>query len=200
MVRVAILAAAVGATAAGTIAYAVAPGQTFQKGEKLTADALNARFDAVYDNAGLPVGSVLASALDEEAFSQVAPFGQVWVIADGKPKPGSKWAEVTGAPVPDLRGVYLRGQNFDRDSKTGNPESVTLGAYQSDLVGNHKHSLATGFGTGTAPAKGASAFAIDAPIYVASGGANSFDGAMNGSGGAETRPRSVVVNFFIRID
>ena len=49
--QIALLAGVIGATAAGAIAFAVAPGVEFQPKETLTAEALNKRFDAVFEAA-----------------------------------------------------------------------------------------------------------------------------------------------------
>ena len=56
-----------------------------------------------------PVGTIVASILDEAQFS--AQNGTGWILADGRDVSGSNYAVVKGENnVPDLRGVFLRGK------------------------------------------------------------------------------------------
>jgi microcystin-dependent protein len=85
--------------------------------------------------------------------------------------------------LPDLRGEFIRGLDGGRGVDTGR----ALGSAQSDLLKAHTHGL-TQVGIST------------------SSGANSFtqqttgvpNGATASTGGAETRPRNVAMNFIIK--
>jgi hypothetical protein len=157
------------------------------------------------------LGEIRQSILSSVSFQKL--YGQEWVLMDGRNIEESDlyreklWAN---KEIPDARGIYLRGNNGDREDK-GVPKGETfeVGDYLGDLIGSHKHddhghhhgsnfTVPTSHGEGGAsPGRG-------------SGGGSGSQG-LNGTttaghanisytGGSETRPRSIIVNIFIKIN
>jgi len=101
--------------------------------------------------------------------------------------------------LPDLRGRFLRGVDgaAGRDpdsgartpSNTGGNSGDAVGSVQDDNFKEHTHTITTydtAFG-GSANIQGYGASVRDAP-------------STNATGGAETRPKNVAVNMFIKIN
>jgi len=161
----------------------------------------------------LPVGSIVASILSAEDFATVVPHGEVWKLANGEPVPhGALLNLMTNKPyyksliknnvavTPDLRGVFLRGQNSGHANLSNpradghqNPDNVDVGGYQDDDLGPHQHPILTGFqNSGTAGGQG--------PVWQGSGGTSSGPPSSDANHTrAETHPRNVTVNYFIRV-
>lgn len=141
----------------------------------------------------LPIGSVIYSMLDESQFQDLTSAG--WVLADGRSCVGSDYALLTGnTTVPDGRGVVPRGKNHARSGSTGNSAGdLALGTYQADQMIAHVHSTHYRIPT-TGPGG-------------SDGGGDHNRGLQDitedsGSAGAgtETRPRSLTLNAFFRIN
>jgi len=193
-------------------ALAVVDPGDFQNGTTIDATAVNTRFKRLYEavgeleargaRGGVPVGTVIASMLTPQQMDQTAPPDETWVIADGAKYPTTAWGTLTSnASVPDLRGVFLRGQNLGRVMSEGNPDGSALGAYQNDMFAAHRHSLVTG----SVPRDGGACSAsfnglLDSASIYAKGADQCNGDAMNYAGGDETRPRNVTVNYFIRVN
>jgi hypothetical protein len=120
---------------------------------------------------GLPAGAVVA-------FNLTCPTG--FALADG----------VQGRP--DARGLYIRGL----DNQAGRDPNRVLASYQADQIQNHFHNviinaslyltpIITNSGSGS-PA---------APVVVGAGSGTNI--MANPSGGVETRPASIVLNYCI---
>jgi hypothetical protein len=162
-----------------------------------------------------PVGSIAHSMLTEAQFNaQVGASPNTWFLADGRSAAGTLYASVTGATnVPDLRGVYIRGKNNGRSGSTGNPDGdLALGTYQADQFGSHNHNFSDPghihqmnppFGSaGNIYDGGSDRSAVDnAPFGSGNVTAAATTGiTFNTQGGNETRPRTVTVNIFIRVN
>jgi len=137
--------------------------------------------------ADLPVGTIVASMLEEPQFQKAS--GKDWVLADGRTVTGTKYAGVTGkTAIPDLRGMFLRGENGARADGNQNPQAKLLGDYQEDAFKRHSHTVTQPRG-------------VDGNR---SGQQDAFYGAQTSStgvtGGDETRPRNVTINYFIKIN
>ncbi len=137
------------------------------------------------------LGEVVASMLDATQFAQVNGSG--WVLADGRAVPDTLYAKMVSSNVPDLRGVYLRGMNYGRDRSSGNPDGdLPLGSYQPDQVVRHAHSTIQMIGDNNVDG-------VDSTTTRS--GDHHNEARLTGEfGGSETRPRTVIVNFYIRVD
>jgi hypothetical protein len=70
---------------------------------------------------GLPVGTIISSYLQLVQFAQAIGESEgsssdrrTWILADGREVIGTRFAILTqGKPVPDLRGMFLRGIMVD---------------------------------------------------------------------------------------
>jgi hypothetical protein len=122
---------------------------------------------------------------------------------------GSRYQTLTEAStIPDLRGIFLRGKNNGRSTATGNTAGdVALGTYAGDKMLDHTHTF-TPFpiayltdtspaNTGTIEKDAGSEYEVNPFSKQVLTGGGGF--ANNGSNG-ETRPRSVIVACFIRIN
>lgn len=104
--------------------------------------------------------------------------------------------------IPDLRGVFIRGQDAGR----GIDLSRVFGSLQDDMIKTHKHvggmgdsSSSAPFGhTGTDVYRGTQSPDTDNYLYHTNDGSN-FDGTVNAAGaiGVETRPVNVALQFYI---
>ena len=144
-----------------------------------------------------PVGSIIASVLSPEKFAEAVGdpstfdlLTSKWTLADDKGRvPGTKYAALTNnASIPDLRGVFLRGNAFGRFGI-----ATTVGVYTPDKVGPHTHRVRF------------------SPISIRNRDSehNPGEGALipgssshltESNGGTETLPKNVVVNYYIRIN
>lgn len=202
----------IGATSLATLAIAALPVtswaaaelEVFEGGNPIVADAVNQNFSNLSDEIELvaqdaaaatatnpPIGTVIPSLLSEVHLEQLA--GGRWVLADGRDVSGTAYEALTGVSfVPDLRGVFLRGANGDRMDGLGNPEGdLGLGDYQADELLSHRH-----FGPGV------SAIA-NGPVHGGHGVPSNENNASywgGYTGGTETRPRNVTVNFYVRVE
>lgn len=150
------------------------------------------------------VGDIVASALTLEQFRKVRgdndPNKPQWVQCDGSTKSAngyayadSQYAKDSGrSNVPNLLGRYPRG--FD-----GKPERPLL-ALLEDAIANHSHNLRGGRGTGwgrMGDAQGGGNNEV--PRWTDSGSEFATSGVV-GVDSSETRPKTTIVNFFIRIN
>lgn len=136
------------------------------------------------------LGEVVASMLDATQFTEVNGSG--WVLADGRAVPDTLYAKMVSPNVPDMRGVYLRGKNYGRESLTGNPEGdLPVGTYQADQMARHAHSTIQMIGDNNIDGVDSSG--------VHTGDHHNEPRQTGEFGGNETRPKSVTVNFFIRV-
>jgi hypothetical protein len=160
----------------------------------------------------VPVGTVIASLLDEREFAKAVgdpddfdTRTSKWTLADGKTVPGTEWAKLrVNSPVPNLCGVFLRGKNnskflvgkspqdvFNRRRK--DIEEIALGDYRDDSVGPHQHKLWINNST-TQQATG----------FVYNGNSTATFGYTDlmplPDEPPETQPKNVTVNFFVKIN
>jgi hypothetical protein len=124
--------------------------------------------------------------------------GSGWVLADGSAHPNSQYAQITGrANVPDLRGIFLRGRDHGRVNADGrgNPAgNLELGAYQADMLVAHAHDVEIAEPTTNQTAE------LGPTVAPNRMGTEVGVVQSNDTGGQETRPRNVTVNYFIKIN
>lgn len=171
----------------------------------------------------LPVGTVVYSMLDEGQFQAEMAHtgaGETWVLADGRNVAGqnTRYESVTHTSVlPNLCGVFVRGKNNGRRDGFENPDGeVAAGAPTMDRFKSHSH----GGSTGTDSPDHSHGFG-GYPYGISYGGDNTgqnlgvqpngfyrqTDGAnarhthtIAADGAAETSPKSITLNAFIRIN
>ncbi len=138
------------------------------------------------------LGDIVASLLTPAQFQMERGAG--WVLCDGSSVVGTKfgtkyWA---GNTLPDLRGQFLRGFNNGRKDSYADPDGDMkhpLGAQQDDQFRQHPHTIPAPVGGGSIPG------GIQ-PVITGFAG-NTSTGF---TGGDETRPRNVAVNFYCRVN
>ena len=118
------------------------------------------------------------STISRTTYSDLyAVLGDVYGNGDGS----------TTFEIPDLRGEFLRGLDGGR----GVDASRTLGSAQSDLLKSHTHQVQNVFsGGGTG----------DEENYVSNVTARRSTIDTLSSGGAETRPRNIAMNYIIKVE
>jgi hypothetical protein len=137
---------------------------------------------------GSAVGDLVMSFLPEAAFN-AEHAGQTWRLCAGGAAPGTRWAALTNnAPLPDCRGRYPR-QFMDG-------LTPPVGQTQEDALQQHTHGLG-GYDYGITYGASNQGQNLAAPP-------DGFHGQTNGVTGArvdsETRPKTIVVNFFVRVN
>ena len=156
----------------------------------MATNPLTPRVNNIETGGTWKIGDVKQSLLTEAEFQ--AEHDDTWVLCDGRDVIGSDYAilkegdAVTSHNIPDARGQFLRGLDT---SGTVDPDGAgrVLGDSQVDDFKEHFHTAdhsATGsspYGTGPS-----------GPTWVT--------GNTSSVGGAETRPKNVVVNMFIKIN
>ncbi|MBI9076416.1 MAG: hypothetical protein JEZ02_13500 [Desulfatibacillum sp.] len=144
----------------------------------------------------LPVGTIIPSMLSPDKFAQL-PEGTKWTLANGRSVPNTRYAELVGPTVPDLRGMFLRGLNEGRtDGKQDPDNNRKPGDEQDQMFKEHFHNFYSN-------------------VYDAGGGDNASwvahdPGAFGyghinppptkAAGGEETRPNNVAVYYYIKIN
>lgn len=140
------------------------------------------------------VGEIVASMLTEEQFLKI--YGKdEWMLANGDPAPkNSKYAMFVSPTVPDLRGRFLRGKNYNRNTKSGNSKGdLPLGFSQEDALKKHDHAV-------TIQVDSKSNWAGGGNIDRIVGTGSTVVRTDMSAGEEETMPRNVTVNYFIRIN
>jgi microcystin-dependent protein len=160
-----------------------------------------------------PPGSVIAY------MGTTAPPG--WLLCDGSLVSRTNYAALfsvigtssgsgdgsTTFNLPDMRGIFLRGVNGSRSDGLADPDDNTtfrtnifsggnmgnsVGSYQADQFASHTHTTPYPYP------------ALNNNGYTAHDGSGGFPGAMsffqtvNATGGNETRPKNVYVNYIIK--
>ena len=197
---------------------------TFNSGDIISSAQINENFDVLYakinalkGGSGSPAGTILPFAGDKTKL----PDG--WLLCDGSEISRSDYANLFNVigenygygdqsntfNLPDLRGVFLRGQN-DGSGKDPNADPRTalkpggntgdlVGSFQGEAIGPHNH-VYTDYYTGDSEA------VISGSISSNSQAADSGDGAYlryynnstKNSTGSETRPKNVSVIYIIK--
>lgn len=147
------------------------------------------------------VGDVVTSMLTEAQFQNQRNAG--WVLMDGRNVNGSKYSTITGnSNIPDARGLFLRGKNNGRIDGLQNPDGdLAIGTYQSDAFASHTHIQNSHNHSTNIPALAASG-TDGGPAYINTTASvtGSTTATNQNSGGNETRPKNITVNYFIKIN
>lgn len=134
------------------------------------------------------------------------PSPATWVLADGRDVTGSRYQALTGnSTVPDLRGLMLRGSNYGgsaagtrADGKQNPDGTLAPGTYSADKFASHKHTFATDYVLDTNT--GSRGAGSDGDQYGTNPVQLDNQIQINNTGGNETAPKTVTLNFFIRIN
>jgi microcystin-dependent protein len=189
------------ALTAGILNALITKPYTFVDATPTSAMQVNSNFDILYTavQQNFPVGTVVAYG------GTTAPAG--WKLCDGTSLSTTTYADLyavigyayggSGANfnLPDMRGRFLRGLDGTaaRDpnsgtrtaSAAGGNTGNNIGSIQTDDYKSHSHSAnVSGSGTST---------------VFASGGGTAYGSAVgSASGGSETRPINIYVNYIIK--
>ena len=154
----------------------------------VTPDTLTQSLSAL--GLAIPSGSVTAFA------GSSAPSG--YLLCDGSQQSRTTYADLyavigdtygpgdgsTTFNLPDLRGEFVRGLDNGRGADAGR----VLGSFQADELKSHTHTGISG-DAGTDPARiGGGNRDVDTGTYTT-----------NATGGTETRPRNVAMNYIIKV-
>lgn len=139
-----------------------------------------------------PVGTILMSMLDEATFNaQIGTVTGNWKLCNGQTCVGSAYETLTSnGAVPDLRGRYPRG----KDNGAGlTPEGeLATGTTLGDEFASHNHTHQY--------FKEDPAFNATHWRWQKGAGDSTLTTSTDFTGSAETRPKTTIVNFMIRID
>lgn len=169
-----------------------------------SAAAIGGVCNYMLQGGALPLGSIVDSMLTTAQFQ--AQFGNpspaTWVLADGSDVTGSAYQILTGNTlIPDLRAVFTRGKDNGRGLDPNG--DLPLGTYVNDAVGPHQH-ISLGVGVSFTPQFGSTTGPL--PFTQMQSSNESFTSPVPftsqpiAPNGAETAPKYVVVNKFIRIN
>lgn len=138
------------------------------------------------------VGDIKYSMLEPDKFEELN--GPGWVPMMGQYLPvNCELALFTGMKkLPDARGVFLRGMNLGRSSKTGDTNGRReVGSYQRDELKSHNHEIRTDREMVAKHSKyKRTVFEIAQDETIRT----------QKTGGPETRPRNIAVFTYIKID
>ena len=135
------------------------------------------------------IGSTDYSLLSEAQYQ--AERDSTWVLFDDRSIVGSDLEILTGiATLGDARGIFLRAANNGRVDGNENPDGTLINEFQDDELQSHSHTISGGTAT--------------QPIFTGGNTSNTTGGGGNigtgSSGGNETRPKSLTMNLFIKIN
>ena len=175
----------------------------------------------------LPPGTIIASLLEPGVFlngrtkkwrladaSRIPPGRLLELVKEGTLKLNDELMSSDDTRLPDLRGMFLRGQNNGRKDGKQDPDSRRVGSYQSAATSRPTKPF-----TGAIPESGSHFHIFDAAKLYKSGagdhvraqpsgrrGQTEVDGShthsvtITGGGDVETRPANVSVYFYIKVD
>ncbi|MBB4215570.1 hypothetical protein FHT79_002739 [Rhizobium sp. BK212] len=161
-----------------------------------------------------PVGTVVSSVLPPPDFAKAtgeqegaALTVRKWILADGRSVNGTAFAILTNdKPVPNLKGMFLRGINPDTGRVPGSVEEYATAlpmrskfTGETNVVADHKHSGGVSFG-GDQYEAGGNDYRAVGTTETGFAGAHQHTVEINGGGDAETRPKNVAVYFYVKIN
>ena len=195
----------------------------FQEGEIISSQDINDNFQYLEQKiVNLPTGTLALPA------GTIMPFGgdrdhvpEGWLLCDGREMSrdtytnlfaaiSTNWGAGNGSTtfnLPDLRGQFLRGNDYDRTGETGrtpvDPErdnrtcfypggntGINVGSFQDDSIGDHDHKIQV-----YSPASGSQTNLVSSTM---AGTTYNGDAVLTRSGGLETRSKNAAVNFLIK--
>ncbi|RKR83056.1 hypothetical protein BDD43_3256 [Mucilaginibacter gracilis] len=156
------------------------------------------------------LGDVKYSILSPDQFKKVN--GNGWVLLDGRKVDGSQLQKrFSIINIPDARGMFLRGLNYDRQDASIDPffkeygRVRLVGQFEADIVGPHNHGWTGNAGDGYpnkaeqhhSPESMRSTDPTQKSYHYPRG--SEYDYAVSGVGN-ETRPRNIAFYIYIKIN
>jgi len=151
-------------------------------------------WNSIVDLSSMRTGSVRLSMLTESQYQ--SRFGSEWVQLKGQSISGSELASLWGGTLPDARDRFIRALAASGKS-IGQLETQTIASLRLLTgwgIGGNRHDTVDTFG---------SISRNDTPIYTQKepgAGVEDWIKPVAGSFGAETRPDSIILNMFVRIN
>jgi hypothetical protein len=152
----------------------------------------------------LPIGTIVPSMLQPTKFAkEVGDLDRVtmkWVLADGeKDITNSLYAQLSGnTRPPDLRGMFLRGMNFNGNGQDPEKDRIA-GEYQEDALHEHTHNtnaLAIQWKAGGSWEEGQGIRHNPNNKWIVA----TVTEVKDARTAKETRPKNVAVYFYIKIN
>jgi hypothetical protein len=163
-----------------------------------------------------PVGTIISSVLPPTEFAKAV--GEIegdglrkrkWILADARDVTDTEYARKTeGKPIPDLRGMFLRGINPNSLRIVGSLERYATAlpmtkkfTGSTTVDGNHLHGGGAAVsGSGDRYNAGGRDYAVINAAQTALAAGHSHQIEVTGGGDDETRPDNVAVYFYIKIN
>ena len=151
--------------------------------------------EIVKSHSSSSIGSVKQSMLDEATFQSI--HGTGWVLMDGRDVTGSDYDTIVfggiGGNIPDARGQFLRGLDT---SGVVDPDGAgrVIGDSQVDDFKEHDHTIRYVATYDLRATGGTDMYGTNISSF------NKDNPETDLRGGAETRPKNVAVNMFIKIN
>lgn len=148
---------------------------------------------------GSGVGDSVPIGFLDMLLSNTIPDG--WLLCDGSTFNATIYPDLQtflgSTTLPDLRGVFLRGAGTTTANglvNGTNYNATTVGAFQGDMFGSHTHT--TRVSHVDYVQTGGGSFAVKANSGDFTNG--DLSGSVVGTGGLETRPKNIGVNYIIK--
>lgn len=167
-------------------------------GEKVMEKIAATINKALDDFPPLPVGTIQKSMLTLEQFQEI--MSDKWVLCLGQDVTGSAYHTLTGKTIaPQMYGRFTRMK--DHGAGRNEAGDLSLGAIQYDQLEDHTHSLTYNMG-GASNHDTVRNFDSGSTRELSLGTqlANMLTITVGSTGGNESRPENVTVNYFIKIN
>ena len=147
----------------------------------------------------LPIGTVIYNILEPGVFLNIPENAGKWLelrsdrdIATTELVKLGYWP--AGKPIPDGRGVFIRGMNQEQSASIGDPEgNRDIGAWQGDELASHSHSV-------SAPMNGGGGTFTFPNTAWSRPGTQNWGGVAEATGGKETRSRNIALYTYVKIN
>lgn len=173
-----------------------------------TGDSITAKR---FNESTLSIGTIQQSLLSETQFTNLQ--GNCWKLMNGQDVSGSDYAKLIkgdelglNIKLPDARGLFLRAAGTNTTHQKANNSfysGLPVGSFEEDAFQKHKHSFQNGVGWGAGD-RGAGFGRADnnSPKNLWGGtvGSPLADGQGSPRTSDETRPASISVNYFVKVD
>ena len=152
---------------------------------------LKENFEKQRLESGGRLGEIRYSILSPLQFQN--EYGTEWILLNGSSIIGSDLhKKYDWTKLPDARGIFLRSKQNGRSDGLGNPDGdLDLGQYQKDIFERHTHVPNT---------RNRGQPGTHAWVFASDGDHRQTDLNPANAGGNETRPKSITVNIYIKVN